>query len=199
MSRMVFRAFSTAVIAACAAVSSAAAWAAEAGAASATVTTAAPAQQTTPATVAATPASHATVLKTPVSVEIKIIHARRTGQFIDQRVRHIEKLMKPVFNFASYRLVKEEKLTLAYDADSDFDQTVGAKAHSPGTKVPMPFRLSVRMKQSGTSERKIRLHVKIGAKQSVSLRLEDGGTFIQGVTLKNGQSYILAISATSTK
>jgi len=169
MTRLAIRSLSTAVITACTALSSFAAWAADAPAAPATT---------------ASPAVEAPLSKSPIAVEIKIIHAQKHGKFIDQRVRSIEKLLKPVFNFANYRLVKEEKLNLSFGSE---------------TRVPMPFRVAVRITQQGTRARKISLGVRIGRKQTVKLLLEDGGTFLQGVTLKNGQNYILAISASSTK
>jgi hypothetical protein len=118
-----------------------------------------------------------------VQVELKVIHARNTGKYIDNRVRAIQESLKRLpFNFQSYRLVKEEKVTLPPAIE---------------TRVAMPFRLSVLVAQHGLGKRSgnICLQVKIGQKQAVAVKLANGGTFLQGVTLKNGQSYILAITA----
>ena len=33
-----------------------------------------------------------------VTLRVKVIHARRSGKFIDTRIRHIEKMLKPAFS-----------------------------------------------------------------------------------------------------
>lgn len=116
-----------------------------------------------------------------VKLTVKVIHAGRRGNTIDTRIRDIEKLVKPVFKFTSYRLVKEEKLTLAFKKE---------------TRLPLPFRAPVvHVTQGGRVDRKIRLTLRSGSGNAIKLQIEEGGTFLHGITLKNGQSFILAFSA----
>ena len=157
MTRLAIRTISTAVITACTALSSLAAWAADASAA-APAPAPAPTNQTAPAAAPVVPGK-GPLLKNAIELEIKIIHAQRRGQFIDQRVRNIEKLLKPLFNFSSYRLVREEKQTLAFDTEA---------------KIKLAIGVTARITQRGTRDRKISLGVRIGRKQSVKLLLEDG-------------------------
>ena len=192
MTRIVIRTVCAAIVAASAAAVAVGAWAASQGAASPPGSTGSPGAagsskagagaQNSGGAVTAPPAVPSPIVNANIQVKVKVIHAQRSGRFIDQHARKIEKLLKPLFNFASYRMVRREVMTLA---------------HGVSTRVPMPFRVGVHIKQEGLQDKKILLSVQIGQKQSVKLRLEDGGTFLQGVTLKNGQSYILAISASS--
>jgi hypothetical protein len=130
---------------------------------------------------AATPAAPKQATSPDVSVQIQVIHATKTGKFIDQRVRQIQQKLTKLFNFQSYRLVQQETTTLPLAVE---------------TLVKMPFKKVVRLTQQGQENSKIKLRIQIGLKQAVSLKLASGGTFLQGITLKNGQNYILAISAT---
>jgi hypothetical protein len=131
---------------------------------------------------AATPDAPRPATSADVSVQIQVIHATKTGKYIDQRVRQIQQKLTKLFNFQSYRLVQQETSTLP----------VGVE-----TPVKMPFKKVVRLTHQGQENSKIKLRVQIGLKQAVSLKLASGGTFLQGITLKNGQNYILAITATA--
>jgi hypothetical protein len=130
----------------------------------------------------ALPSKLTLLLPKDVDLKVKVIHARRSGKFIDPRVRRVEKLLKPLLNFSSFRLVHENKMRLTPNTE---------------TKLPMPFRVAVRVTQRGLLGKKVSLNVQVGRKQAVKLLLDDGGTYLQGITLKNGQSYILVITVKS--
>ena len=123
-----------------------------------------------------------------VKLTVRVINAQRRGSAMDKRIRDIEKLLKPVFNFKSYRLVKEETLTLAYKAEA---------------RVPLPFSSPiVKVTQLGRANSKIRLLLRIGTPTvarpeatAMTLTIDEGGTFLHGITLKNQQSFVLAFSA----
>jgi hypothetical protein len=87
-----------------------------------------------------------------------------------------------IFNFQFYRQVKHEKITLPFGVE---------------TRVPMPFRMGVRITHEGIENTKIRLKVQIGRKQALKLLLDAAGTsnLVQGITLKNNQTFILAVTA----
>ena len=131
---------------------------------------------------AATPVAPKPAAIPDVVVKIHVIHATKTGKFIDSRVRHIQQKLTKLFNFQSYRQIQQDSITLP----------VGVE-----TPVKTQFNKVVRLTYQGLDDSKIKLRIQISQKQVVSLKLANGGSFLQGITLKNGQNYILAISATT--
>lgn len=119
--------------------------------------------------------------KADVKIRLRIIHARRSGRSIDPRIRRIQQKLKRLFKFNSYRMVRQESVILPFGVE---------------TRVPTPLRrVAVYLTNRGISGGKIGLKVTVGRKQKLRLKLANGGTFLQGITLKNGQNYILAITA----
>jgi hypothetical protein len=141
-----------------------------------------PAAKPVPATPAARPQD--------VLADIRVIEAK-ASRFagkepsqprFDSRIPRELQVKLRIFNFQFYRQVKHEKITLPFGVE---------------TRVPMPFRMGVRITHEGIENGKIRLKVQIGRKQALKVLLDAAGTsnLVQGITLKNNQTFILAVLA----